>query len=51
MSRLRRSLVGLVTLAVLTSAGVTVVPPEVCTTDLHCAQMFGVDLYGNPYLP
>lgn len=36
-------------MVVLTASALTSVPTEICTTDLHCAEMHGVDLYGNPY--
>lgn len=49
ISRLRRAVVGLATMVVLTGTALTPVPQEICTTDLHCAEMHGVDLYGNPY--
>ena len=49
--RLRRALVGLTAMVVLTASALTTVPTELCTTDLNCAEMHGVDLYGNPYPP
>lgn len=49
--RLRRALVGLTAMVVLTASALTTVPTELCTTDIHCAEMHGVDLYGNPYPP
>lgn len=49
--RLRRAFVGLTAMVVLTASALTVVPTELCTTDIHCAEMHGVDLYGNPYPP
>ena len=39
-------------MVVLATAAIAPGPPlELCTTDLHCAEMHGVDLYGNPYPP
>lgn len=49
--RLRRVLVGLTIVVSLTGTALTTVPQEICTTDLHCAEVHGVDLYGNPYPP
>ena len=51
MLTIHRALVGLTAMVVLTTAALTSVPTELCTTDLHCAEMHGVDLYGNPYPP
>lgn len=49
--RLRRVLVGLTIVVGLTGTALAPFPQEICTTDLHCAEMHGVDLYGNPYPP
>lgn len=51
VSRLRWALVSLATTVVLTAASLTTVPQEICTTDLHCAEMHGFDLNGNPFPP
>lgn len=55
-SSVRRTVVRLTAALALTLASLANDPAltqieELCTTDLHCAEMHGFDLNGNPYPP